>query len=152
VTQRPEAQTRILLTPGSVPPRHARGADKKEILPALVYFHGGGWTIGDLDTHDVLCRQFANGARCEVFSVEYRLAPECPFPAAVDDCIAATVRCGDRVNRMAVGGDSAAETWLPWWRCTHAAGRRFASSYSSTRRPTRTCKPNPSRATGGTTC
>jgi acetyl esterase len=106
-----EAQTRILLTPGGVAIRAYRpaGPDKKEILPALVYFHGGGWTIGDLDTHDVLCRRFANGARCEVFSVEYRLAPECPFPAAVDDCVAATrfVSETSRSSRIAVGGDSA---------------------------------------------
>jgi len=107
----PEAQTRLLLTPDGIPIRAYRpaGAAKTEVLPALVYFHGGGWTIGDLDTHDVLCRQFANGARCEVFSVEYRLAPECPFPAAVDDCIAAThfVSETSRSDRIAVGGDSA---------------------------------------------
>jgi acetyl esterase len=79
------------------------------MLPGLVYFHGGGWTIGDLDTHDGLCRQLANGARCEVFSVEYRLAPESPFPAAVDDCIAATefVSKHSKSGRIAVGGDSA---------------------------------------------
>jgi acetyl esterase len=107
----PEAQTRLLLTPGGVPIRVYRpaGAAKTEVLPALVYFHGGGWTIGDLDTHDVLCRQLANGANCEVFSVEYRLAPESPFPAAVDDCIAATefVSKNSRSDRIAVGGDSA---------------------------------------------
>jgi acetyl esterase len=85
-----------------------------EVLPALVYFHGGGWTIGDLDTHDVLCRQLVNGARCAVFSVDYRLAPEAPFPAAVEDCLAATRFVFEKsgslkidVSRIAVGGDSA---------------------------------------------
>jgi acetyl esterase len=107
----PEAHTRLLLTPGGVIIRAYRpaGAGKNDVLPALVYFHGGGWTIGDLDSHDVLCRQLANGARCEVFSVEYRLAPESPFPAAVDDCIAATefVAQNSKSGRIAVGGDSA---------------------------------------------
>ena len=111
----PDTQTRLLLTPG-VALRAYRPAkiDKAEVLPALVYFHGGGWTIGDLDTHDSLCRELASGARCAVFSVEYRLAPESPFPAAVDDCIAATefvVGNSRSLNidpaRIAVGGDSA---------------------------------------------
>jgi acetyl esterase len=103
----PEAHVRLLLTPQGVPIRAYRpaGAEKSEALPALVFFHGGGWTIGDLDTHDVLCRQLANGARCEVFSVEYRLAPEAPFPAAVEDCIAATRFVAK--GPLAVGGDSA---------------------------------------------
>jgi len=85
-----------------------------DILPALVFFHGGGWTIGDLDTHDVLCRQLAAGARCAVFSVDYRLAPENAFPAAVDDAIAATKYLLSNpgplkidASRIAVGGDSA---------------------------------------------
>jgi acetyl esterase len=85
-----------------------------DVLPALVFFHGGGWTIGDLDTHDVLCRQLAAGARCAVFSVDYRLAPEHPFPAAVDDAVAATKYLLSNpgplkidASRIAVGGDSA---------------------------------------------
>src|SRR2546426_4351755 len=85
-----------------------------ETLPALVYFHGGGWTIGDVDTHDVLCRQLAVGARCAVFSVDYRLAPEHSFPAAVDDCFSATEFVSQNhkslkidPTRIAVGGDSA---------------------------------------------
>jgi acetyl esterase len=85
-----------------------------EVLPALVFFHGGGWTIGDLDTHDVVCRQLALGARCAVFSVDYRLAPEHPFPAAVDDCFFSTKFLWERAeqfkidaNRIACGGDSA---------------------------------------------
>ena len=113
------AETRLLLAPGPGGPVAMRGyrpsgASVQEILPALVYFHGGGWVIGDLDTHDVLCRQLANGARCAVFSVDYRLAPESPFPAAVDDCIAATHYVAAEARalgidpaRIAVGGDSA---------------------------------------------
>ena len=101
---------------GPVPVRvyNPAGAAKSEILPALVYYHGGGWVIGDLDTHDVVCRQLANGSRCMVFSVEYRLAPEARFPAAVDDCIAVTRHIAEQAaelgvdpKRIAVGGDSA---------------------------------------------
>ena len=83
-------------------------------LPVLVYFHGGGWTMGDLDTHDVLCRQLCLGAGIAVVSVDYRMGPEHRFPAAVDDSIAATnwVRAqassmGLDAKRVAVGGDSA---------------------------------------------
>ena len=83
-------------------------------LPALVYFHGGGWVIGDLDTHDGVCRLIANAAQCAVISVDYRLAPEHKFPAAVDDAWAATRwivgHAGQLAidpTRVAVGGDSA---------------------------------------------
>jgi acetyl esterase len=90
------------------------GSALDALLPALVFFHGGGWVIGDLDTHDVLCRELANGSGCCVISVDYRLGPEQRFPAAVDDCIAATVwaqrnaaTLGIDGTRLAVGGDSA---------------------------------------------
>jgi acetyl esterase len=83
-------------------------------LPALVFYHGGGWVIGDLDTSDSLCRMLANRASVVVVSVDYRLAPEHPFPAAVDDSYAAlewVARNGDRLHvdasRLAVGGGSA---------------------------------------------
>src|SRR5579872_2731596 len=101
---------------GPVPVRHYRpkGAARGQKLPALVYFHGGGWVIGDLDTHDVVCRTLANAAHCAVLSVEYRKAPEAPFPAAVDDCFAAVrwasanaAEIGIDPARIAVGGDSA---------------------------------------------
>jgi acetyl esterase len=112
----PEAQVKLLMTSGGIVLRSYRpaGAGKDDLLPALVYFHGGGWTIGDLDTHDTLCRQLAQGAGCAVFSVDYRLAPESPFPAAVEDCLSATQYVIENAKsisidpaRVAVGGDSA---------------------------------------------
>ena len=90
------------------------GADAAAVLPVLVYYHGGGWVIGDLDTHDTLCRELANGAGCAVVAVDYRLSPEHRFPVAVDDALAAThwVRAHAAelhldASRLAVGGDSA---------------------------------------------
>jgi len=109
----------LLLAPapgGPVPVRRYRpaGSRRDEVLPALVYYHGGGWVIGDLDTHDVVCRTLANGARCAVYSVEYRKAPEAPFPAGVEDSFAALQfvarnAAAQQVDpaRIAVGGDSA---------------------------------------------
>jgi acetyl esterase len=101
---------------GSIPLRLYRpGAPAVQgAMPVLVYFHGGGWVIGDLDTHDTLCRQLANGAGIAVIAVDYRMGPEHRFPAAVDDCIAATRWIQAKsaelqldAARMAVGGDSA---------------------------------------------
>jgi len=101
---------------GPIPLRLVRplGANAAVALPVLVYYHGGGWVIGDLDTHDTLCRQLANQAGCAVVAVDYRMGPETRFPAAVDDCIAATTwvqRNAGRLkldgSRLAVGGDSA---------------------------------------------
>src|ERR1043166_2154195 len=91
-----------------------RGTAADEVLPALIYFHGGGWLLGDLDSHDTACRHYANGARCRVVSVDYRMAPEHKFPAAVDDSVAATrwiiaQAAALKIDpaRVAVGGDSA---------------------------------------------
>ena len=88
--------------------------DVPQPAPALVYFHGGGWVIGDLESHDGVCRALANQVPCVVASVDYRLAPEAKFPAAVEDSYAATEwiaahagELGIDRNRIAVGGDSA---------------------------------------------
>jgi acetyl esterase len=81
--------------------------------PTLVYFHGGGFVIGDLDTADQLCRRICAGAETAVLSVDYRLAPEHPFPAAVDDALAAVRWAADHRDQLgggevlAAGGDSA---------------------------------------------
>jgi acetyl esterase len=82
--------------------------------PAVVYFHGGGWVIGSVETHDYLCRLIANGAKCTVLSVDYHLAPEHKFPTAADDAYAATTwasrhasELGIDPSRIAVAGDSA---------------------------------------------
>ncbi len=100
---------------GDIPLRLYRPAGAgAAALPGLVYYHGGGWLLGGLDSHDGVCRRFANAARCVVVSVDYRMAPEDKFPAAVDDSAAATAwviaqagALGIDPMRVAVGGDSA---------------------------------------------
>ena len=101
---------------GAIPMRLYRplGSQAATALPGLVYYHGGGWVIGDLDTHDTLCRELANLSGCAVVAVDYRMGPEHRFPAAVDDVLAATrwvhneaAALGIDPARLAVGGDSA---------------------------------------------
>ena len=84
------------------------------VLPTLIYYHGGGFVIGNIETHDSTCRRLANKSRCQVISIDYRLAPEHPFPAPIDDGLAAFRHIRDNAelfgadaNRIAVGGDSA---------------------------------------------
>ncbi len=76
-------------------------------LPVLVWLHGGGWVLGSVRTHDRPCRALAQRAHCRVVSVEYRLAPEHRFPAAVEDCWAVTTAVMAGSTPVAVGGDSA---------------------------------------------
>ena len=85
--------------------------------PMLVFFHGGGWVMGGLDTHDMICRHIAHSSAALVVSVSYRLAPEWPYPAALDDALYATQwlldngeTLGGDASRLAVGGDSAGGT------------------------------------------
>jgi acetyl esterase len=104
--------------PGAVGPRRARvyvpASAPTAGAPGLVFFHGGGWVVGSIESHDRLCRALAHRAELVVVSVDYRLAPEHPFPAAPDDAIAATrwvlenaALLGVDPARVAVGGDSA---------------------------------------------
>lgn len=110
------ADHRIPVTGGAIGVRVYRGQGTQDDAPhpCVVYLHGGGWVIGNLDSHDRLCRQIANEAGLCVLSVDYRLAPEHPFPAAIDDCASAwrwvhanaqTLHIDD--GRIGVAGDSA---------------------------------------------
>jgi acetyl esterase/lipase len=100
--------------PGGRIPIRVYRPDSEEPLPVLVYFFGGGWVTGSLDTGDHVCRRLANSTPCAVVAVSYRRAPEHRFPAAVEDCDAATrwvaehgAELGVDPRRLAVGGVSA---------------------------------------------
>ena len=112
------AESRAIPAPhGRIPariytPKKLRKADG--LAPGLVFFHGGGWVIGNLETHDVVCRKLAHEGEMIVMSVDYRLAPEHRFPAAVEDAVTATKwvaanakGLGIDASRLVVGGDSA---------------------------------------------
>ena len=113
----PVAQVHEMMVPGPAGDIPARGylpTDDPSTLPTVVYFHGGGWVIGDLDSHDAVCRAICNRAGISVMSVDYRLAPEATYPAAAEDCYAAVAwmnsmydQQGGRDDRIAVAGDSA---------------------------------------------
>lgn len=113
----PDMEVTPLLLPtatGALHARRYRPAGLPSPAPALLYFHGGGFVIGDLDTHDGLCRRLAADGGLEVISVDYRLAPEHPAPAAIEDARAALSALrsmapglGLDLQRLAVGGDSA---------------------------------------------
>lgn len=90
-----------------------RPSDQKQLRP-IVYFHGGGWVLGSLETHDALCRFLAVESRAVVISVDYRLSPECPFPEPLDDCYEALTYVAENAeelgvdrDRIVVAGDSA---------------------------------------------
>ncbi len=107
------SEDRVL--PPSIPVRVYTPAEGGPGLrPALVFFHGGGWVLGDIETVDNLCRRLANASGCVVVSVDYRLAPEAKFPAPLEDCFEAVWQVADEApsfgidrSRIAVGGDSA---------------------------------------------
>lgn len=115
----PVAQTRELIVPGNDEPialrlYRAAGSQPDTLLPCLLYLHGGGWMLGDLDSHEAICRRLANASGGAVVAVHYRRAPEHPFPAAIDDCAAALIYLTEDAaalridrSRIAVGGDSA---------------------------------------------
>lgn len=100
---------------GVIPARmYTSVSASSEKLPAMVFFHGGGFVIGSLETHDGLCRMLANMSGCRIVSVDYRLSPEYRFPAAVEDAFAAAewiannaAQLGIDISRLAIGGDSA---------------------------------------------
>jgi acetyl esterase len=112
----PEMDTVADLSAGGVGVRLYRPV--ADAAPVVVYLHGGGWTIGGIETHDRVCRRLADGAGCAVLSVDYRLAPEHPWPASVDDAVAVLrwvagagrAELGATTGAVAVAGDSAGGT------------------------------------------
>jgi acetyl esterase/lipase len=110
------AEHAIPVDGAAIPARSYRPAGSRagEALPLVVYFHGGGWLLGSIDSHDGICRSLANASGAVVLNVGYRLAPEARFPAAADDALAATrwahanaQLLGADPRRFAVAGDSA---------------------------------------------
>jgi len=110
----PQLKVSNLLIPGAVEQLRARMYHGEADRPLIVYFHGGGWVIGSLDTHDPFCRSLADASKSTIMSIDYRLAPEHVFPAAHDDCLSATDWILANLNTLApnngkvvLAGDSA---------------------------------------------
>ncbi len=110
----PQLKVSNLLIPGAVEQLRARMYHGEADRPLIVYFHGGGWVIGNLDTHDPFCRSLADASKSTIMSIDYRLAPEHVFPAAHDDCLSATDWILANLNTLApnngkvvLAGDSA---------------------------------------------
>jgi acetyl esterase len=110
----PQLKVSNLLIPGAVEQLRVRMYHGEADRPLIVYFHGGGWVIGNLDTHDPFCRSLADASKSTIMSIDYRLAPEHVFPAAHDDCLSATDWILANLNTLApnngkvvLAGDSA---------------------------------------------
>ncbi|GAB5560897.1 MAG: alpha/beta hydrolase [Synoicihabitans sp.] len=110
----PAAQKDFTIPGGPAVRLYRAAGDAQAAQPCVIYFHGGGWVLGNIETHDSLCRRISAQAKVTVVSVDYRCAPASPFPAAIDDCHAATqyvaenaTELGVDTNRIAVAGDSA---------------------------------------------
>ena len=110
----PHLKVSNLLIPGAVEQLRVRMYHGEADRPLIVYFHGGGWVIGNLDTHDPFCRSLADASKSTIMSIDYRLAPEHVFPAAHDDCLSATDWILANLNTLApnngkvvLAGDSA---------------------------------------------
>ncbi len=127
----PMAEVRDFTIPGpggEIPLRLYRPEGVGSPGPALIYVHGGGWVLGDLESHDKVCRATAQQTPCRVAAVGYRLAPEHPFPAGIDDVIAAVTWIAENApllgmdkDRLAIGGDSAGGS-MAAAACLHARG------------------------------
>ena len=126
----------VIPTPDGDLPVRVYASEAGGVRPALVYFHGGGWVFGNLETHDAVCRALAKESGAVVISVDYRLSPEHKFPAAVDDAQAATrwvaanaESLGIDARRIAVGGDSAGGNLaiVVAMRCRDAGGPALAA-------------------------
>jgi len=129
---------------GSINSRLYKPVDRDN-LPVIIWFHGGGWVLGDLDSADMTCRDLAAHSECQVLSVDYRLAPEHPFPAAFDDSLSAlqwtfenASTLGADKNRIAIGGDSAGANLAA---CTCNAAKDLDHGSHHLKQIFRTCLP-----------